>query len=77
MPHSDRRHPDPPVSFHILLALRLIGDHLRATQDVRPGNSIADRVPGLPSSRPSLLGAKTHLGEVGREARQEAPAAPD
>jgi hypothetical protein len=45
MPHSDRRHPDPQVSFHILLALRLIGDHLRATQDVRPGNSIADRVP--------------------------------
>jgi hypothetical protein len=60
MPHSDRRHPDPQVRFHILLARRLIGDHHQATQNVRQGNSIADRRAGLglPSSRPCLLSAK-------------------
>ena len=58
MPHSGRRHPGPQVSFHILLALRLIGDHLRATPNVRRGNSIADRRAGR-GFRPV---AKTHRG---------------
>ena len=43
MPRLDRRRPDPPVRFHIHLDRSLIVDHHRATQDVRRGNSIADR----------------------------------
>jgi hypothetical protein len=57
MPHSDRRHPDLQVSFHILLARRLIGDHHRATQNVSQGNNIADRRAG--QNRPCLTVART------------------
>ena len=43
MRRLNRRRADPRVHFHILLDRRLIIDHHWATQNVRRGNSVADR----------------------------------